>query len=125
MAKRITIKAGDLSLKAELNDSPCAKAVCEAMPIEAVANTWGEEVYFDIGVEFGLAADARADVAVGEIGYWPTGSAFCIFFGRTPASARDGKPRAASKVNVIGRVIGDAKALAAVRDGQKITLTAD
>jgi len=125
MPKRITIKAAGLTVKAELNDSPCAEAVCRAMPIEGAANTWGQEVYFDIGVEFGLADDARADVAVGEIGYWPTGSAFCIFFGSTPASGRDGKPRAASKVNVIGRVTGDAKALSAVNDGDKVTLTAD
>ena len=125
MPKRITIKAGNVTLKAELNDSPCAKAVYEAMPIEASANTWGEEIYFDIGLKFALADDAREDVSIGEIGYWPTGKAFCIFFGRTPASAPDGKPRAASEVNPIGRVIGDAKALKAVKDGDTVTLTAD
>jgi len=123
VGKRITITAGKLAVEAELNDSPCARAICEAMPIKASANTWGEEVYFDIGVDFKLADDAREEMAIGEIGYWPTGSAFCIFFGRTPASGRDGKPRAASAVNPIGRVIGDAKALAAVSDGQQITLT--
>jgi len=125
MDKRIAIKVADLSLNAELNDSPCAEAVFAAMPIRAVANTWGQEVYFDIGVKSALADDARDNMEVGDIGYWPTGKAFCIFFGRTPASTRDGKPRAASKVNPIGRIIGDAKVLAAVRDGQVITLTAE
>ncbi|MHC4982857.1 MAG: cyclophilin-like fold protein [Planctomycetota bacterium] len=123
MPKRITIKVGDLTLTAELNDSPCAAAIYKVMPIEAAANTWGEEVYFDIGVEFGLADDAREDMDVGEIGYWPSGNAFCIFFGRTPASGPNGKPRAASAVNPVGRVLGDAKALASVRSGRKVTLT--
>lgn len=125
MPKKITIEAGRVTLKAELNDSPCAKAVYEAMPIKAAVNTWGEEIYFDIGVKFGLADDAREDVSVGEIGYWPTGKAFCVFFGRTPASGPDGKPRAASEVNPIGRVIGDAKALKDVKDGDEVTLSAD
>jgi hypothetical protein len=66
--------------------------------------TWGDEVYFDIPVEMGLEPDARAEVEVGELGYWPTGNAFCIFFGSTPASSGD-TPVAASRVNILGRVL--------------------
>ncbi|HUS46708.1 MAG TPA: cyclophilin-like fold protein [Phycisphaerae bacterium] len=123
MSQRITIRIGDRSAEAELNDCDCAKKIWAALPIEAVANTWGEEVYFDISVRCELSDDAREDVAVGELGYWPTGTAFCIFFGRTPASGPDGRPRAASKVNPIGHLIGDARVFEKVRDGEKIVLS--
>jgi len=123
MGRRITIASGAISAEAELNDSPTAAAIYEALPIEATASRWGQEVYFTIPVSCGPAEDAREDVAVGELGYWPVGKAFCIFFGRTPASGPDGRPRAASPVNPIGRVLGDATAFRAVRDGQQVRLS--
>ncbi|MCU0503461.1 MAG: cyclophilin-like fold protein, partial [Anaerolineae bacterium] len=113
---RIQITAGSVTLPAELNDSPTAHQVWDALPIDGRANTWGDEIYFEIPVVAKQASEARADVAVGELGYWPVGHAFCIFFGPTPAS--DGPaPRADSPVNVLGRVIGDATAFRGVRDG--------
>jgi hypothetical protein len=119
---RIRIIAGNVAVSAELNDSPTAQAIWDALPITARGNRWGEEIYFAIPVSEGLAPDARADVAVGELGYWPTGEAFCIFFGRTPASIGPA-PRAASPVNPIGHVIGDATILKQVRDGETVSLT--
>lgn len=121
--ENIVIEAGEIRLTAELDDSTTAKEIIAALPIEGRANTWGDEIYFEIPVEVELVADARADVTVGEIGYWPTGSAFCIFFGPTPASTGDA-PRAASPVNVFGRIIGDASDLKKVQDGNTIRLTA-
>lgn len=120
---KIIIKTGKIEMAAELNDSETGSAVAAALPIEGEVNRWGEEIYFDIPVKKGLEEGARADVEVGEIGYWPTGHAFCIFFGRTPASTTD-KPRAASAVNVIGRVEGDAAVFGAARDGDPITILA-
>ncbi len=119
--KKITITAGKVLAEAELNDSPTAQAIWRALPIDGRANTWGDEIYFEIPVEQGSAKDARAEVEVGELGYWPPGSAFCIFFGPTPAS-RGAGPRAASPVNPLGRVVGDATVFGAVRDGEKVTL---
>lgn len=119
---RILITAGPISLPAELNDSPTAQQVWDALPIEGRANTWGDEIYFEIPVVARQAADARVDVAVGELGYWPVGRAFCIFFGPTPASTGPA-PRAYSPVNILGRVLGDATALRAVRDGDSVRLT--
>ena len=119
--KRITISAAGVSLPAELNDSPTARQVWAALPIEGVANTWGDEIYFDIPVVAEQEVDARAEVEVGELGYWPVGHAFCIFFGRTPASVDD-KPRAASPVNILGRVLGDATKFRAVQSGAKVRL---
>ena len=119
---RIYITVGDLVAEAQLNDSPTAQAIWDALPIMAPGNRWGEEIYFSIPVRHEQALDARADMAVGELGYWPPGSAFCIFFGRTPASTGD-EPRAASPVNPIGRVLGDATAFGAVRDGETVMLS--
>ena len=124
MGKKIWIICGDIDIAAELNDTATAKAIADALPIEGSVNRWGEEVYFDIPVNMGLEQGARADVEVGELGYWPTGTAFCVFFGPTPASDGD-KPRAASAVNIIGRTLDDAKQLGSSRNGDKITIIAD
>jgi uncharacterized protein len=114
--RQITITAGDVSATAELFDAPTAGAIWESLPLEAAANTWGDEIYFSIPVIAEEEPDARADVAVGDLGYWPPGHAFCLFFGRTPAST-GAAPRAASPVNVIGRVLGDATMFRRVSSG--------
>ena len=103
----ITISAGDVSLPAELNESPTAQQIAAALPLEGRTNIWGDEIYFEIPVIAEQEADARAGVEVGELGYWPVGHAFCIFYGPTPVST-DERPRAYSPVNILGRVLGDA-----------------
>ncbi|HID77040.1 MAG TPA: hypothetical protein EYP56_13725 [Planctomycetaceae bacterium] len=118
-AIRITVE--DVSLAAELNDSPTAAAVLDALPIEASGSLWGEEIYFSIPVRAELAPDARADMEVGELAYWPPGNAFCIFFGPTPASTGPA-PRAASEVNPIGRVLDDVEPLKSVPDGAVVRI---
>jgi len=119
--RKIRITAGKVSAEAILNDSPTATKIWEALPIEGRGNTWGDEIYFAIPVEAKQEKDARDLVAVGELGYWPPGSAFCIFFGRTPAST-DERPRAASPVNILGKIQGDATVFKAVSSGTRVTL---
>ena len=121
MGKKIRILVSDLKVEAELNDSKTAQSVWEALPVEAKASLWGEEIYFAIPVKTGLEAGSREVVSAGELGYWPTGHAFCIFFGPTPAS-QGNEIRAASAVNIIGKVLGDPKAFLKVKDGAKVTL---
>jgi len=121
MGKKIRILVSDLKVEAELNDSKTAQSVWEALPIEAKANLWGEEIYFAIPVKAGLEAGSREVVSAGELGYWPTGHAFCIFFGPTPAS-QGNEIRAASAVNIIGKVLTDPKVFLKVKDGAKVTL---
>jgi hypothetical protein len=121
MTHRITIAAGPVTVEAELNESLTAQEIWEELPITGQANTWGDEIYFRIPVHVEEAPDARADVAVGELGYWPTGEAFCIFFGPTPVSSGD-QPRAASPVNVVGRVLGDATEFRRVMAGATVIL---
>jgi uncharacterized protein len=118
---RIQITAGEVTAFAELNDSLTAKAIWDALPIKVRANTWGDEIYFSIPVKLGEEKDAREVVQMGELGYWPPGNAFCIFFGRTPVSQGD-EIRAASAVNVIGKVEGDAKVFKPVKSGAVITI---
>ena len=119
---QITIQAGDVSMPAELNDSPIARKIWDALPIEGRANLWGDEIYFAIPVEADQDADARADVDVGELGYWPVGSAFCIFFGLTPVSSGT-RPRAASPVNILGTIVGDATQFRVVKSGESVRLS--
>jgi hypothetical protein len=121
MGRKIRILVSDLKIEAELNESKTAQLIWEALPIEAKGNLWGEEIYFAILVKTGLETGSREVVSAGELGYWPTGHAFCIFFGPTPASRGD-EIRAASAVNVIGKVLGDPKVFLKVKEGAKITL---
>jgi len=121
MEEKIRIKAGNVEAEAVLNDSPTAKKIYEALPIEARGNTWGDEIYFAIPVKSSLEKDAKELVEVGDLAYWPSGSAFCIFFGPTPAS-RGNEVRPASAVNVIGRVSGDARVFKKVGDGVKVKI---
>lgn len=119
---RIKIGIGHVSLDAELNDTPTAKKVADIIPYSTGFNTWGDEIYFSIPVESELDESAREEVEIGDLGYWPTGKAFCIFFGPTPMSTQ-GTIRPASAVNIIGKVMGDAKSLKEVMDVGELTLT--
>jgi hypothetical protein len=119
--KRIVVTAGEVSLEGELTDGPTATKIWEALPITAKATTWGDEIYFGIPVRMDEEPDAGADVEVGTLAYWPPGHALCLFFGPTPASDGE-RPRAASPVNRVGRLLGDAAALRAVQDGEKVRI---
>lgn len=123
MAKVIRITSGSVSMLAELNDTETAEAVWEALPIEAYGNTWGDEIYFGIPVDCDYE-NPREVVDLGDIAYWPPGSAFCVFFGLTPAS-HGSEIRPASAVNVFGKLRGDPKAFKAVADGQKVVIEAE
>ena len=118
---KLTIQAGNVTLSATLNDTPTASALWQALPIAGRANVWGDEIYFSIPLEAELEADAQALVDVGTIAYWPPGNAFCLFWGPTPAST-DQRPRAASPVNVLGQIDGDARTLADVPNGATVHL---
>jgi hypothetical protein len=120
---RIRFEIGNVTLDAELLDTPTAKAVVAKLPIAASALTWGEEVYFDVPVKVAREKDARAVVTPGEIAYWPEGPAIAIGFGRTPISHGD-ETRLASPCNVFAKALGDVKALKSVRSGAKIRVSA-
>ena len=110
MAERVVIRVGEVEVEAEFFDTPCAKAVVKALPLEAAPSEWGDEFYFTVPVDEPLDDTAARVMEVGDIGYWPPGRALAIFFGPTPASP-GAAPLAASEVNVVGRVVGDATVL--------------
>jgi hypothetical protein len=116
--RKIRITAGRVAAEALLNGSKTAEAVWEALPLSIPGETWGDEIYFGIPVK-AKAEDARAVVGMGDVAYWPPGSAFCIFFGRTPASRGD-EIRPASPVNVFGRLLGDPTVFKSVRSGTTV-----
>ena len=110
-------------MEGELNDTPTAAKVAAALPIRASFNTWGDEIYFSIPVASELDESAREEVAMGDLGYWPTGKAFCIFFGETPMSP-PGKIIPASAVNIIGKVSGDATRFKEVMNQREVLIEA-
>jgi len=116
---RIRFEFPKLTLDAELLDTPTARAVLAALPVESSALTWGEEVYFDVPVRVAREKDARAIITPGEIAYWPDGPAIAIGFGRTPVS-QGNETRLASPCNVFARALGDVKALSAVKAAAKV-----
>ena len=119
---KIRIETGDIVLIAALNDSVTAKSIHDKLPLEGTANTWGDEIYFSIPLHIEESPDACQEVQVGDLGFWPAGNAFCIFFGPTPVSTSE-LPKAISPVNLFGRILGDAAELKKVGNGDKIKVT--
>jgi hypothetical protein len=119
---KIIIKFATYQVEATLLDTPTAHSIFKALPLEANINRWGEEIYFDIPVHTPLEPLAKAEVNEGDLAYWPNMPAFCIFFGPTPVS-RGKAPRAASPVNVFGKLSAlDREALDKIRDGENIRI---
>jgi uncharacterized protein len=127
MATKIQIILEDATIGATLDDSQTALAIAGALPLEGTLSRWGDEVYFTTAVKVPESPDARQDMRVGELGYWPVGAAFCIFFGPTPVSTGQ-LPRAYTNVNPFGKLDGDPQAcrsaLEAAEDGQRIQVRA-
>ena len=118
--KRIRIKAGDITAEAELNGTQTAEAIWEALPMESSTRTWGDEIYFTIPLKLGLN-NGQEIVLLGDLGYWPTGKAFCIFFGQTPISGPD-EIRPASEVNIFGKITSDLKVFMQIKEGTLIVI---
>lgn len=116
----VKFRVGEVEFDAEFNDSKTSKAIYGKLPIDAVVDTWGDEVYFDIGLKL-LNERPTIRVRVGDIAYWPQGKSLCIFFGRTPIS-KDENPRPASEVNLVGRTECPIGILKKIAPGQKITI---
>jgi hypothetical protein len=118
--QRVRITAGSVSCVATLHANRTASAIWNALPIEGHVNRWGDEIYFDVGIDLD-EEDGREVVEVGDVAFWPPGNAVCIFWGPTPASQGQ-EPRAASAVNVFGHIALGATELASVKTGARVRL---
>lgn len=120
--KNIVIKIGEIELRAKLNGSLSAGQIWDALPIKSFTSLWGEEIYFQIPVKCDLEEGFSSDTAeLGDLGYWPQGDCFCLFFGQTPVS-KPGEIRPASKVNIIGKIEGDWVQLKTVRENETVVI---
>ncbi|MBH0190250.1 MAG: hypothetical protein HP492_00470 [Nitrospira sp.] len=121
LPKRIRITVGGVRLEAELKGTKTAEAVYAALPVQAPINAWGEEFYFKIPGVTDYRETATNKVQVGDIAYWGAGQVLAIFFGRTPMSMGS-DPVPADRVNVVGRIVGDATQLRRVMEAATITV---
>ena len=119
----IRIRAGKARSEVALDDTPTVQALLEALPFESVAQTWGEEVYFEVPVNADLEPEARQTVEPGTVCFWVEGSALALPWGRTPIST-DARPKLVSPCNVIGKILGNAQQLAQVKSGEPVTVEA-
>lgn len=119
---KIRIISGTTSFFAQLSDTPTAKAIISSLPLKGSVNTWGEEIYFITNLHLNSEKDAKEEVEIGDLGFWPIGSAFCIFFGKTPISTSS-KPKAYSPVNVFGKIISNIADLNKIKEGDEIIVS--
>ena len=115
---KIRISAGDVQQTATLNDTRTAQQVWDALPFDISGSRWGDEIYFAIPADCGTER-GQATVDAGDLAYWEPGSAFCLFWGPTPASRGD-EIRPANPVTVFGRLDGDPKAFDGFRSGTRV-----
>lgn len=120
-AKRIRITVGGIQLDAELKSTKTAGEVYAALPVQAAINTWGEEFYFKLAGVKDYRETATTQLKVGDVAYWGAGQVLAIFFGRTPMSMGS-DPVPADRVNVIGRILGDASQFRRVMDQSTIRI---
>ncbi|NOI68578.1 cyclophilin-like fold protein [Vibrio sp. 99-8-1] len=115
----IEVKVGTITLDIQLNESDTASELLSELPIRSRVRRWGDEIYFPTQIDMDVSADAQEIVEVGDVAFWPPDQALCLFFGPTPCS-NDGKPQAASAVNVVGKLLGDVTSLARVTDNSQV-----
>ena len=120
MKKQILIKVGSVEALAELADTETADAIWQALPFNGIVSKWGDEIYFKIPLKMELEAGQEV-VEFGDLGYWPQGNAFCIFFGLTPVSSQ-GEIRAASAVSVFGMLVDNPEVFRQVKEGETIAV---
>ena len=121
MSRSINIKFDNSSFEGVLNDSNTSNLIWDSLPINSSVSTWGDEIYFSIPVSDN-EDNSKEVVELGDLGYWPPGNAFCIFFGLTPASSEE-EIRPASPVNILGKIIGELDSLKQVKPGESVIIS--
>jgi hypothetical protein len=118
---KLAVQFQTLRIELDLLETATTRALMQALPFKSRAQTWGEEVYFATPLKAKLENDARQVVEPGTVCFWTEGDALALPYGRTPIS-NDERPKLASRCNILGRVIGDPRRLAAVKAGERVTV---
>ena len=84
--------------------------IVRRLPIEGRAALYKEEVYFETPIKMG-EEKAKGTVENGTIGFWPMGSAICIFYGKTQPY---------SPVSILGKITANLQLFKDVKSGTKI-----
>ncbi|MCX5998274.1 MAG: cyclophilin-like fold protein [Chloroflexi bacterium] len=108
--KKARVTAGKARAFAWFNSTKSARLIWESLPLNGIAHAWGREIYFEVPLAI-PAENAREVVSLGDLAYWPEGNCLCVFFGPTPVS-QGSEIRAASPVNLVGRIINDPRVFA-------------
>ena len=116
---RIKISVGGVTLDAELKPTKTAEGLYHSLPIESAFTTWGEEFYFKVPGVKDYRETATTQVKIGDLALWGAGGVLAIFFGRTPMS-NGPDPVPADRVNIVGRILGDATRLRTAMDATRI-----
>jgi len=108
----------------ELDDTMCpntVKSFLQNLPFTLGINLWGEEIYTNespINVD---EENAKAQVELYDVAYWPTGKAICLFYGPTPIGNKN-EIKPYSPVNVIGKILKpDKNILSVLKNGTNVT----
>ena len=117
---KIKIKVSGIAVVADLYNTETARRIYEILPTKGIVNRWGYEIYFSIPINL-KSENGKEEVETGDVAYWPPGKAFCIFFSKTPVSTNE-KPKAASPVNVFGKIRNGLHTFKNVKDGETIVL---
>jgi uncharacterized protein len=80
------------------------KAILRSLPIEVNVNKWGKELYTDKIPVTAQEENAKSEVNLLDVAFWPEGSALCLFYGPTPISKPD-KIEPYSPVNIVGHIV--------------------
>ena len=120
MERQIRIKVGSVIALAELTNTKTAEAIWQSLPFSSIVSKWGDEIYFKIPLKMDLEAGQEV-VDFGDLGYWPSGNAFCIFFGLTPISSQD-EIRPASAVSVFGMLMDNPEVFRQIRERERIVV---
>jgi hypothetical protein len=121
--RRIVIRAGSVTVRAELLATPTADRIWAALPIHSTAETWGQAIHFETPVETGRERGARMLAKAGDICFWVEEDRVLVVFGPTPIS-RPGEMRLPSPCNVWANAIDDVTLLNRVAPGEKVSVTA-
>ena len=116
---KIKIFFKEHEIEAELENTQTAKEIYASLPLDGAANRWGDEIYFVIPLKIDAEKGATDVVEKGDVAYWPEGCCFCIFFGKTPESTET-EIKAASKVNIFGKIIGDSAIFKKAKNGDLV-----